>query len=147
MPWLTVIIKIYNNRSPYGNEALSLSSPIKHLQDNNKIREIDNLWKGFELNVLKGEKIVLYGAGVMGRILYECNKNKEYCDILLWVDKNAGKIGSIEGTTIDLPQRIEALEKRYDRIVIANASPRVAKEIRDELSAMGVEVTNSVTIG
>lgn len=98
MPWYTDIFMKYYNDSPYGNVRLELKSPLKvlwgmYLDSRKTIKVLQaslekqlrnhNYW-----NIIKGRKIALYGAGKRGHRIYDNIKENNWCDIVLWCDKN-----------------------------------------------------------
>jgi FMN phosphatase YigB (HAD superfamily) len=86
---------------------------------------------------LLGRKIVIYGAGKKGKLLYEqLTKEKRYhSDIVLWIDSHAEKYRK-EGWMVKEPKEIS--HAQYDQIVIAIASEENAMEIKAALMDMGV---------
>lgn len=76
----------------------------------------------------KGSKIVLYGAGNVGKAYYKQLRFNGFCQIVLWVDGNYKKIGMDEVTS---PERIETVA--FDYIVIAAAENTFAKQIQSYL--------------
>lgn len=84
--------------------------------------------------VPKDSRIVLYGAGECGRDYYLELKETNWCSIVLWVDRNAEKIGSVlEYVKISLPEDIFAHIECVDYVVIAIDSNIIANEIRNFL--------------
>jgi FlaA1/EpsC-like NDP-sugar epimerase len=86
--------------------------------------------------MLRGKRIVLYGAGNVGKAFYE--QLCLYSDIVIaaWVDKNAHECQS-EYCEISMPYSITGME--YDYIVIAVQQEKIAKEIAKDLQKLGVE--------
>lgn len=83
---------------------------------------------GSELNA---KKVVLYGAGKVGKEYYLQILKKENIDIVAWVDKKlAGK--EIYCREIQEPEIIKSVE--FDYILTAVASEQMAEEIKDELT-------------
>ena len=78
----------------------------------------------------KGSKIVLYGAGNVGKAYYKQLKTNDFCEIILWVDSNYKKTGIDEVVS---PERIEIIT--FDYIVIAVAENAVAKQIDSYLQS------------
>lgn len=82
---------------------------------------------------LPNKRIILYGAGDMGKIFYRQLTRIDYCKELLWVDKNAkwkndNRIKPIESIMSYLP----------DYVVIAIKDKNIVNEVRSELVAMGI---------
>lgn len=83
--------------------------------------------------VEKGQKVVIYGAGAAGCSYVEQLKRIEYCQVVLWVDRNYKK---------ELVNHVSAVEKiktvRYDRVVIAITNGRVRDSVKEMLVGMGI---------
>lgn len=84
----------------------------------------------------QGDRVVLYGAGKVGKIYYQQIRHSRYCKIVGWVDKEAGKIENPE-YKIDFPIQLEHMN--YDWIVVCVKSKMAAQEIMMELKAMGID--------
>lgn len=84
--------------------------------------------------VEKNQKIVLYGAGVMGNTYYHQLLQVRYCKVVLWVDKNYQKYNVFGVKNID---NISTAD--YDKIVIAIENLDVAEDVRDYLMEKGIE--------
>lgn len=82
----------------------------------------------------KGSKIILYGAGKVGRSYYEQIKKNEYCDVVAWVDSNAYK----KDKNILPPMEIAGM--KYSQIVIAVKKKQSVEEIIRGLVELGVDV-------
>lgn len=82
--------------------------------------------------VHKGEKIVLYGAGRVGKIYHHQIDMSKYCEIAAWVDKNLAAVDPmIKGTDA-------IFTEIFDCIVIAIADKRIQNEVREELLKCGI---------
>lgn len=81
-------------------------------------------------------KIVLYGAGFVGRMFKNQIEISEYCDIVLWADKNYEKIRSTKYLPVSPPSEIQDIE--YDYLVIAVEKKNMADAIKKELLPLGV---------
>lgn len=79
---------------------------------------------------LKGKRIVLYGAGKVGKDYYRQLSKMGY-HIVLWVDSNGA-----EGEIVKRPQEI--LRTEYDMILIAVSRPEYVESIRKSLRSLGV---------
>ena len=86
--------------------------------------------------VNKGEKIVLYGAGNVGRLYMKQLSKLDYCDVVLWVDRYA------KGEGIFYPDEI--IKVKYDKIVIAILDHCIRKEIIEQLLQKGINNTKIV---
>lgn len=78
------------------------------------------------------EKIALYGAGRMGRDIYELLRERGK-EVVCWVDKQAE---ALQGLSVET---VEGLHRGgFEQLVIAVKSREKADEIRGELMAMGI---------
>ena len=81
---------------------------------------------------LRGAKIVIYGAGVVGQSYYLCLSDKY--NVVAWIDKEKD---FAQGQKID---RVEILKSiSYDCIVIAVKEKKTAQEISNGLIQLGVK--------
>ena len=82
----------------------------------------------------KKGRVILYGAGKVGRDYYEQLKSNNNYDIVAWVDKNAESYGA-------KIQNINVIKKyNYDFVLISIKSENIAKSIVFELiDKMGVD--------
>lgn len=79
-------------------------------------------------------KVVLYGAGELGRIYKTINDQYHFCNIVLWVDQASSLT---DGSS--MPQSVDCIENTsYDAILIAVRNSFVAEEIRNELTDRGI---------
>ena len=81
------------------------------------------------------ERVIIYGAGDIGREFYREAKQEPYVKVLALVDKNAFKL-------VDLPMpaaRLDILEHfDYDSILISIHDEYVAGEVKDMLMKRGI---------
>lgn len=82
----------------------------------------------------KGAKIVIYGAGEVGRQFIGQIMHLNYCDCLFFIDGNFEKLRQINGVEVLDPKSI--LKYEYDRIVIATAL--YCDEVYNTLLDLGV---------
>lgn len=82
--------------------------------------------------VSKGDKIVLYGAGNVGRLYHAQLQRLDYCEVVLWVDRNYEKYGE----AIKSPSEIGQTD--YQKVVIAIKREKRRKEVKNTLLEMGV---------
>lgn len=81
------------------------------------------------------EKMILYGAGIVGTDYWRFLQKTHYCELVAWVDREY-ETWQKEGKRV-LP--ITAVQGvRYDRILIANANKKTADIIRGDLEQLGV---------
>ena len=85
---------------------------------------------------LAGKKIVLYGAGVIGRDYYAQLSRYGHCEVVAWVDAHPQKY-RYPHVTLYGPEILS--EKTFDLLVIAVREEKLAEEIRGQLMQSGVE--------
>ena len=79
-----------------------------------------------------GGRIVLYGAGDVGKSYYSQLIYSRYCHVVLWVDRNWELIGA------PVSDSSKINEISYDTVLIAVENKEVAKGIKDYLITLGV---------
>lgn len=77
--------------------------------------------------VPKGSKIVLYGAGVIGKAYYHQLLQSKYADVVAWVDKHYCDIKMVDDCIIKNPDDIDKLE--FDYVVISVMHLPIKREI------------------
>jgi len=86
-------------------------------------------------NIQKNSKIVLYGAGGKGREIWELINYEKYCEIVLWVDKNAKELSRYNSNICE----IEKIKKvQFDNVIIAIESKEIAYEAKQIIAELGV---------
>ena len=76
----------------------------------------------------KNSRVVLYAAGLSGKLYYNQIQETNYCKVVLWLDKNA------DGVNIKKPDAIKELSVNdYDFVVIAMSNWAIAEEIKEFL--------------
>lgn len=88
--------------------------------------------------VEKGEKVIIYGAGNIGRLYIKQLERLHYCNVVLLVDKNHAKLNN----EVYDPKKI--MEFEYDKVIIAIADWSVRKEVTEFLVELGVERKNII---
>lgn len=83
---------------------------------------------------LVGKKVVIYGAGKVGKSVIIQNQRKHWFTILLWVDKKGE--GDWEDYHINSIESMK--EVNYDYVLLAILDGGVAEEIRKSLLCLGV---------
>lgn len=86
--------------------------------------------------VPKGSKVVLYGAGEVGKQYWKQNSEYHFCDIILWVDKEY-KNRQADNYEIENPEIVKQVE--FDYIIIAVDDYYIAKEIAIYLNGFGIK--------
>lgn len=89
---------------------------------------------------LEGKKIIIYGAGRIGKNLYMLCK--KHCLIVAWVDGNYEKIRRVERIKIMPPAAMDRLE--FDYILIAVKDERMMEQIKDNILKIGISANKIV---
>lgn len=84
-------------------------------------------------SIPKGKKIMLYGAGNVGKVFYAQLVQAKYCSEIVWVDKQYA-YWQEEGLPVCNPD----METEVDCYLIAIANRRVAEEIRELIMQHGI---------
>lgn len=83
--------------------------------------------------VKKGSKIVIYGAGFVGQTIRQELIQKNYCDIISWVDQCFDNMCTKSpNTLLNMPG------DNYDKVVLATINETFAMEMRRNLVDMGI---------
>lgn len=106
-----------------------------------------NSWYGIERSsimysfpfqkILQGERIIIYGAGEVGKSFVNELIISDYAQIVGWVDRCYKSKKAYNGYPISAPG--ELLKKSFDKICIAINSEEVAMQIKAELLDMGIQ--------
>ncbi len=99
------------------------------------LREITYLFP-YE-DVPKNSRIILYGAGKVGRSYWKCLQSEDYAELAGWVDKNYMKLREFGLPTEPLE---EALSKEFDFIIIAINDEAAAEEVKNVLLGYGIRI-------
>lgn len=83
--------------------------------------------------VLPTDRVIMYGAGDVGKQYFRENFENSYCNIVGWADKRYLEFG------FPLIAPTEIKGQSYDKILIAVEKRELAEEIRKELIEMGLE--------
>ena len=86
-------------------------------------------------NVYNGEKVILYGAGTFGQILYSRIVNSNELDLITWVDDIYYEYRKM-GLNVNPPEQIHKLD--YDKILLAYIDEEVSNKIKKNLIASGI---------
>lgn len=81
-------------------------------------------------------KVILYGAGNIGRSYWKSLQVEAYAEIVGWVDKNYAELREL-GIPAESLQ--DAMSKKYDFVVIAINNEDVVKEVKNMLLCYGVQ--------
>ena len=82
--------------------------------------------------VKEGSRIVLYGAGDVGKSFYTQLIYSRYCQVILWVDKEWESIGP------PVSEVSKIVETSYDIIIIAILCKEAVENIKKELMNQGI---------
>ena len=77
-----------------------------------------------------GKKIVLYGAGTVGKDYYRQLLHMEWIEVIAWVDRGLEK-EYIYNCLVQSPEVLQEIE--FDNILIAVKEQRIAEEIKRNL--------------
>lgn len=86
--------------------------------------------------IKKDNRIIIYGAGVMGKRIHDYLVNDKKITITMWIDKNYIEYQK-RGMDVISPLYIKQCE--YDYVIIANITESVAIEIFEYLISLGVD--------
>lgn len=86
----------------------------------------------------KGERIVIYGAGNIGKLYVKQLRMLDYCKIILWVDKNYKQLSG------EVSDPKEILKVEYDKVIIAIADQNVRKQVEKYLCELGIRKRNII---
>ncbi len=78
----------------------------------------------------KESRIVIYGAGKVGKSYWKCLQSCNYARKLYWVDKKYAKLQKM-GIPVESPRILSQIE--FDYIVIAVSDEKIAEEIKADL--------------
>lgn len=113
---------------------MSLSDARRSLYWKESRRRATSFLFPFDL-VPRGSKIIIYGAGTVGKDYMEQLKKLDYCDVVAWIDKNRVEAMGIKTTSIDI---LKDNSLKYDKIIIAVKNTSLKNEIENELSAIRI---------
>lgn len=85
--------------------------------------------------VSKGSRIILYGAGVVGSSYYNQLKKINYCNIVLWVDRNSQLY---KNKLYEVKEVADIFNEEYDHIVLCNSAKDISSQIKMDLIKKGV---------
>ena len=137
----------YYNHSLYVDEKISLKSFLleknriqKNIMDAfdksvamSRLRESKKEWRFPRERIRENERIVLYGAGDIGKSFVQQIADNHYCRVVLWVDKNYESLGS----AIHAPKYITQCE--FNHVLVAIFDEKISKSVKDYLIGLGVD--------
>lgn len=80
-------------------------------------------------------KIIIYGAAEIGQLYHEQVCRINYCNVILWVDRNYSSYQHLGVKEIECIKH----NNEYDFIVVAVGQKDIAKQVINDLELMGVE--------
>lgn len=122
---LTELSDVFDVRNQWLAYVMFLALPRADLLYKN-FANIDYLFP--YTNVKRGMKIAIYGAGTYGQHLYKCISQKNFCEIIVWFDRNFEQLTKI-GLDVKNPDTISDYE--FDGIIVANMFSNSRKQIVD----------------
>lgn len=102
--------------------------------DNGEMNEILMPFGGLK----QGDRVVIYGAGSLGKSVYEYLYHRDGIEIVAWLDRAYKMHQKLDCQVIE-PQKIEYLKGKYDYILIAIYSKRTADSVERYLMDMGIK--------
>lgn len=88
------------------------------------------------IEMVNDKKIIIYGAGSVGRDYYIQFSRYQDCKIVAWVDINWEQIKNPYAKIISIE---EAIKSDFDYVVIAVNNEKIAFEIKEKLNKVGVD--------
>lgn len=82
----------------------------------------------YKENPLKISKIALYGAGNIGRKTYAYLREMNWCEVVVWVDKQYS-VYQEKGMNVTAPMKLA--EKDFDCIIIAIENEKIVEEVKE----------------
>ena len=122
--------EMYESLKKYLDAAL-VTRVLMAIDDTKIYPENIPLWQFDDINSLKNKKIIIYGAGQVGKDFYHQLKKFSEIKIVGWSDKNISKNNLLK--SIDELKNFD-----YDLILIAVVKQGMAKQIEDELKSLGI---------
>jgi len=89
----------------------------------------------FDMLLSKGNRIVIYGAGDVGKNYYSQVNGNGNCRLIAWIDKAAKEL---EKSGMPVEDISVLKEREYDAVVIGIKGDGIAKQVRQDLMAEGV---------
>lgn len=90
-------------------------------------------------NCVCGKKVIIYGAALIGSVLYRC-LCKLGIEVACIVDRDAERIGNIDGFAVEIPDDLPSLiDKTKEYVIIFAVSERTAITISNDFTKIGIE--------
>lgn len=94
------------------------------------------------INKLKGKRIIIYGAGMVGQDVFRQIKGINEIKIVCWVDKKFSGNSVRDGVSCLKPGNL--LEQEYDNVLIALEDENMAETVKNELKDLGIDEKNII---
>lgn len=105
------------------------------IDPSNGIEVLHYLLPNSYIEKIKGKKVVLYGAGAVGKDFYGQIVRENSCVLAAWVDGN--NIGNLYLITVERPEILKSID--FDIIILAVYDENTAEMMKNELRVMGIE--------
>lgn len=103
---------------------------------NNRFKNNEIQWNYPYFGCIDGLKIVLYGAGSVGKSYWKHIVSDGECKLVAWIDKNAEEIKKNEMLPVE---KVEVLkDDNFDKIIIAVNNKKTSMIISEELQKRGI---------
>lgn len=134
----------YYSHSLFADEIICLKSPIleinrrqKRIMDEyvakSKLRESKMEWRFPREKIRENERIIIYGAGDIGKFFVQQIADNHYCRVVLWVDKKHESLGS----AIHAPENI--IKCDFDYVLVAIFDEKVSNSVKEYLVSLGID--------
>ena len=147
IPWFTGIFLSYYNISPYKDAYIDLKSEshyyyciYRELEMRTKNLQKYKEWKFPYERVNCGSNVVIYGAGAVGRDFVNQIEKTNYCNIVMWMDKN------YENFDEKVVNPAEIVNVNYDYVIIAILNKDIINEVQQYLALKKVDANKIITI-
>ena len=104
------------------------------LKKNLEFIKSNRKWIFESKKVPAGSRIILYGAGEVGRDYFAQFKREGCYHLVAWVDRNYKEMTG--GFHIEAPEKIPEYE--WDYVIIAACNPEIVRDIHGKLNSMGI---------
>ena len=146
------VVKLYRHFKACFSDVSSrycLEQQLKRYTVNNYLTRAFELWGGESQSLPLSEEIkaedpvVIYGAGALGRAIYQYGKTEACINVKAWADQNAERYQHI-GLPVKIIEKIDINEK--DKILIAIFRNRAEQAVRKKLLERGVKENQIVSL-
>lgn len=141
LPWSGEFFMRYYIASPYGKNPINLKSPVQLLKKeierlrqehamvvDGMIERRDRLmrkmeWRFPTWKVPSGKRVVIYGAGDVGKSFVRQLSEYHYASVVLWVDRDYKE----RGISVSDPMKVKKCD--FDYVVIALANDKSVEQV------------------